>query len=86
MRDSTGVLSVGCKVISLTGEDRGAVLTVVCESKSEYMVVSIGRGWQKDTPQVPVYGTCGKYPVWYQTTLLSPLYYNCAVPRTTLLA
>ena len=27
-----------------------------------------GRGYQKDTPQVPVYGTCGKYLVWYQTT------------------
>ena len=29
------VLSVGCKVISLTGEGRGAVLTVV--SKSEWL-------------------------------------------------
>ena len=47
---------VDCKVLKFTVW----VYRSVVQQESEWL--------PQDTPQVPVYGTCGKYPVWYQTT------------------
>jgi len=51
---------VDCKVLSL--QCMYIYIAVWCNRRLS--------GYRKDTPQVPVNGTCGKYPVWYENTIL----------------